>query len=1334
MAHNELDTNADTCCLGTNFVVISYTTRTADVYAYDTSIKPKENIPIVTGATAYDDPVTGETFILIVNEGLYYGTRLDHSLINPNQIRSYGIPVWDNPYDNMHGLSIDVSEDFIINLTTKGTKIFFQSRSPTRNELEDEKAHITLTDLQAWNPERVRLGISETTQNSSDVLEITSDPRGNLFALYNIEPSLVFLKERMISKVAGVMNKEFGSLPKRNTLISTERHEKTTANHLSEKFGIGLQRAYATLQVTLQQGKRSAILPISRRYRADRFYNVKRLNGRFSTDTIYGNCVSLRGNIASQVYSHKCGFAKLYHLTKTKGDDIGETLANFIHEYGAPEHLTFDGAAVQVGSNTKFNSLLRQHHINYHISAPRRPNENPAEGAIREIKKRAYRMMFKLNVPNRLWDYLLDWICETANICANSSKYSDARTPLEIITGETPDISEYLDFGFYDWVTFRSNAGLGKIELGRWLGVSHRIGQLMSYWILPKSGRPVSCVTVQHVTYLEQQTDEFKIRMNDYTKGLEAKLKAKSAQLDLKPEENVNVFDLNKEDQLFIDEYNRVIDNKLIKHEDEISPYEDLESDKYLHATLGLRRHGGTEIEYGRVKRRAVDLEGKPIGVSNKNPLLDSRLYEIEFGDGEVDTMTANIIAENLFCQIDDEGKKHLMIEEIIDHRVDNTAIPLGKGTYKSKYGATFEKRTTRGWEICVSWKDGSTDWVSLKDMKNSYPIELAEYAVQANIIDEPAFKWWVKDVLRKRSRIVSKVKSKYWNRTHKYGIRIPKNIKEAKEIDLENGDSLWMEAVQSEMKSILSALKLYEGDTTKLIGYQQITGHLVFDIKLGENFRRKARYCADGHKTGVPTAMTYSSVVARDSVRIMLLIAGLNGLNVKSADVKNAFLTAPNKEKCWLIAGPEFGALEGNIYIVEKALYGLKSASASFRSFLADILDDMGFRSTHADPDVWRRPAIKGNGEKYYEYFLTYVDDLLAISMDPNSIIHEIQRHVKLKNDAIEEPSNYLGAQLTRKFINGINIWTMSSVNYVKAAIKNIESMCMNRGIKLPVSAETPMQLNYVPELDSTPELKPDDITWYQELIGILRWATEIGRVDVLLEVSLLSQFQASPREGHLQQLLRIFTYLKRSPKLTLYFDSNLPNVDYSRFKSKPEDFKEIYRDAYEDMPFDYVEPRGRPVVITVFADASFAQNKINRRSHSGHIVFLNRSPIIWYSKRQSTVESSTFSSEFIALKVAVETTQFLRFKLRSFGIPILNNDPAYVFCDNQSVVNNSTLVESKMLKKHSSVAFHLVRNAVAAGSISIAWIESGENLADVFTKRLNRAVREYLFGNFVY
>ena len=87
-ADNECDTNADTCCLGRNFIVLNPTFRTADVYAYDTSIKPIENVPIVSGATACDDPVTEKTYILVFHEALYYGERLDHSLINPNQVRA----------------------------------------------------------------------------------------------------------------------------------------------------------------------------------------------------------------------------------------------------------------------------------------------------------------------------------------------------------------------------------------------------------------------------------------------------------------------------------------------------------------------------------------------------------------------------------------------------------------------------------------------------------------------------------------------------------------------------------------------------------------------------------------------------------------------------------------------------------------------------------------------------------------------------------------------------------------------------------------------------------------------------------------------------------------------------------------------------------------------------------------------------------------------------------------------------------------------------------------------------------------------------------------------
>ena len=105
---------------------------------------------------------------------------------------------------------------------------------------------------------------------------------------------------------------------------------------------------------------------------------------------------------------------------------------------------------------------------------------------------------------------------------------------------------------------------------------------------------------------------------------------------------------------------------------------------------------------------------------------------------------------------------------------------------------------------------------------------------------------------------------------------------------------------------------------------------------------------------------VTYSSVVSRDSVRIMLTIAALNDLSLKAADIQNAFLTAPNLEKNWICVGPEFGDKEGNLFIVRCVLYGLKSASALFRAHMAEKLDKIGFKPTLGDPDVWLRPTSK--------------------------------------------------------------------------------------------------------------------------------------------------------------------------------------------------------------------------------------------------------------------------------------------------------------------------------------------------------------------------------------
>ena len=150
--------------------------------------------------------------------------------------------------------------------------------------------------------------------------------------------------------------------------------------------------------------------------------------------------------------------------------------------------------------------------------------------------------------------------------------------------------------------------------------------------------------------------------------------------------------------------------------------------------------------------------------------------------------------------------------------------------------------------------------------------------------------------------------------------------------------------------------------------------------------------------------------------------------------------------------------------------------------------------------------------------------------------------------------------------------------------------------------------------------------------------------------------------------------------------------------------------------------QPRGMDVVMTGYCDSSHAANKKTRRSHTGYVIFVNSAPIIWKSRRQNTVEPSAFSSEFVALKECVEDVEHLRFKLRMFGVPISEDYPAtHIFCDNESMVKNSTKVDSTLNKKHSEVGYHFVRWNVAAGVCSIAWIQTKFNLAVSLTLRMH-------------
>jgi len=329
------------------------------------------------------------------------------------------------------------------------------------------------------------------------------------------------------------------------------------------------------------------------------------------------------------------------------------------------------------------------------------------------------------------------------------------------------------------------------------------------------------------------------------------------------------------------------------------------------------------------------------------------------------------------------------------------------------------------------------------------------------------------------------------------------------------------------------------------------------------------------------------------------------------------------------------------------------------------------------------------------------------------------IGKTYRFKDGSVGPPKTYLGAEVKEfqpPHNPTVGMWSLSADKYVHNALQQVEKSVSSFGKKLPTKVVTPLAHKYRPELDTSAFLDETFTQLYQQLIGSLHWCVELGRIDVHLPVALLVQYLASPRIGHLDQAFHIFAYLKAHSRSKIVLDPMEPDIDESSFIQA--DWSEFYRDAKEAIPMNAPEPRGNRVVISCFVDADHAGNLVTRRSHTGVLIFCNKAPIIWFSKKQNTVETSTFGSEFIAARIAVELIESLRFKLRMFGVPIVG--PANLFIDNGSVVANTINPESVLKKKHNAIAYHKVREAIAQGTIRIAKEDGKTNLADILTKPL--------------
>ena len=1333
----ELDSHADTCVIGKNALVINDYEKTVNVTGYDESLGTMNDRRIVSAAVAYDRPDNGQTIMLIINQAIEIET-MNNNLLNPMQMRMNGVKVNEqpkflthDPTETCHTIQVEDDGEIIsIPLDLKGIISCFETRKPTLAEFENcpTKIHLTASEPE-WNPHSEEWSELEGTYYDSlgrfrdlgDKRRIyaINAPKQNPLHRANIIAQSVSQCSAVLSEISNTLvEDEFYDTLKDtvNISVSTTSNRSSTIRpqDLMKRWGIGLETAKQTLNVTTQRGIRTVANPaISRRFRTnDRQLRYRRLNADLFTDTLKAKTKSFRGNEYAQAYGTPFKWARFHPIQKR--DQAHHTLGILFARDGYPPNIICDNAMEQVGG--VFRRKCTETGIHMKTTEPHTPWSNAAESTIREGKRASLRMMFQRKVPKRFWDDAIELQGYIMSHTAHPIWELQGQTPETVMTGSTADISQFCDLEFYEWVFFfDGTTGFpdDKEVLGRSLGPALDVGPAMCMKFLKENGEVVHRSTYRRLTEDEMNDPTLKEQMNRFDESISRRHGAGITYEDV---DELGIRDaLTPELEAYDDNDNGGIDNAP-DDEGDASTY-----DQYINAHVMLPRDG--ENVYGKVSSRKRTSEGHMIGRAHAHPILDTRVYNVKFPDGEEVAYAANVIAENMYAQCDTEGNHFLLLDEIIDHKKNGHAVSHGDQFITVK-GKRVRRKTTVGWHLCVKWKDGSTTWERLADLKESNPVEVAEYALSAGIDDQPAFNWWVPFTLKKRDRIIAAVAHRTKKRKFKFGFEVPASVADAMRIDKENGNTLWMDALRKEMKDVRVAFKFIEDREAKIPpGYQQIGGHIIWDVKM-ENFRRKARYVAEGNMTEPPKTATYASVVSRESVRIALTIAALNDLEVKSADIQNAYLTAPCQEKIVIRVGDEFGEDSGKLAVIVRALYGLASSGAAFRNHLADCMRTLGYTSCLADRDVWLKPMVRPeDGFQYYAYVLLYVDDVLCVHHDAEGELLKIDRFFKMKPGSINDPDLYLGAKVCKMtMINGVQCWGFSPSKYVREAVSNADTYHKKRyGQGLPKKVKTPYERDYRPELDTTPELNASDASYYHSAIGILRWIVELGRVDIITEVSLLSSHLALPREGHLETVFRVFAYLGNKHNSVMLFDPSYPDINRSDFKDY--DWKEFYGNVKEPIPPNAPEPRGKDVDLRLFVDSDHGGNKLNRRSRTGYFIYINMAPIAWQSKKQAMVESSVFGAEFCAMKIGIETCRGLRYKLRMMGIPL--SGPTYVYGDNQSVIHNTSKPESTLKKKSNSIAYHACRESVAMGESLTTHISTHLNPADLATKVLPGGIK---------
>ena len=1051
----------------------------------------------------------------------------------------------------------------------------------------------------------------------------------------------------------------------------------------------------SSIQDTFNVTTRHGIAPHTQDYIKKHFksrypvFNIPRCSEAVATDTIFSDTPAVDdGSTMAQFF---CGRDTLvcdaYGIKSTK--QFINTLSDNIRKRGAMDTLISDGGKYEISK--RVTDLLRSLFIKDDKSEPYHQHQNKADNRFGLAKRYTNTVMNTSGCPACCWLLCLQYICVVLNHLASPTLQGIC--PVQALEGTTPDISFLLHFSFYEPIYYRIDSSEPDLNFpsssnekkGYWVGFADNQGDSLTWRILTEDTQKIII------------RSGFRSALRTTTNQRLASSSGEGTTLPFPipyPQQSSNSLPLDPIDAS-TSNFEQFVKSQSGEDEDHPIPMTNIDIPNLLGRSFLLSPEDNGE----RYMAKIIDID-------DHGQHLEDIKFKLKISKDQAEEIMS-------YNQLMDYIQKGTDAEEDPDSLFKFRDIVAHQGPLES----TDPNHKGSKYNVMVEWESGEITYEPLALISKDDPITCAVYAKKHDLLDTTGWKH-LKRYAKTSKRLIRAVKQSRIRHVrasarYQHAFQVPRDYNDAMRLDKENGNTHWQDAMDLELTQIheykvfrdTGKAKFHNGKVVTPDGFQKIRVHFVYAVKHDGRF--KARLVADGHLTKEPVESIYSGVVSLRSLRMVVFLSQLNDLEIWGADVGNAYPEAYTDEKLCIMAGPEFKELQGHLLIMVKALYGTRSGGARWHDRLFDILQELKFKPSKADPDVWMRPEPGGT---CYEYIAVYVDDLAIAAKDPQAFCNELKKNYNLKLKGVGPLEYHLGCTYKK---DPDETLAADPRRYVNKILESYERMFMEK----PRKSRPPLEGGDHPELDTSELCEEHQTKQFQTLIGQLQWLISLGRFDIAVHVMSLSRFRAQPRKGHLDRAKRIVGYLLFLPDGAIRFRTGEP--DFSSLRDQEYDWtRTVYSGACEQIPHDIPKPLGKHVQTTHYVDANLHHDLATGKAVTAVLHFLNQTPIDAYTKRQSTVETATYGSEFVAARTAIDQIIDNRTTLRYLGVPIRNM--SYMFGDNRSVVTSSTIPNSTISKRHHLASYHRVREAIAAKFISFHWKDGKSNPADILSKNI--------------